>query len=63
MNDLLPIALDSFLNGRFYWKSRFYKIHVRRVLLERPLTAFGRRYTGCRTCRKVGRILESILDV
>ena len=61
MNDLLPIALDGFLTGRFYWKRRFYKIHVRRVfVLERPLTAF-RRHTGYRTFRKTDRVLASFL--
>jgi hypothetical protein len=61
-NDLLPIALDGFLNGRFYWKRHFYKIHIWRVLLQMPLTVYGRRYTGCSICRKVDRILAAILD-
>jgi len=33
------------------------------IFYQRPLTVFGRYYTGCRTCRKCGRVLASILDV
>ena len=47
----------------FIGKIVFTRSMYEGVFLQRPLTIFGRRYTGYRTCRKVDSVLASVLDV